>query len=220
MRGRGIRRRNFTVLIQLGDFHESQAWHSNIDSRSSHSCAGCFGAGYILREIREDLFPIPEVAETELEQTLAFEALLNANIPDGHMLGEGKTITFGVLGQGSRGGISGTIYFWRNAFEAATGAELEIVEIPYNQLGTTIPADFLTEQYTYDVFIGASWHMATGLATAGSNRLTNGSAMSASPIGRRKTQRPLSAPCCSGAAKPTARRWTAMRSFCTIVTTS
>ena len=49
----------------------------------------------------EDLFPIPEVAETELEQTLAFEALLNANIPDGHALGEGKTITFGVLGQGS-----------------------------------------------------------------------------------------------------------------------
>ena len=75
----------------------------------------------------------------------------------GRALGEGKTITFGVLGQGSRGGISGTIYFWRNAFEAATGAELEIVEIPYNQLGTTIPADFLTGQYTYDVFIGASW---------------------------------------------------------------
>ena len=46
----------------------------------------------------EDLFPIPEVAETELEQTPAFEALLNAVIPDGHALGEGKTITFGVLG--------------------------------------------------------------------------------------------------------------------------
>ncbi len=105
----------------------------------------------------DEIFPIPEVAETELEQTLAFEALLAANIPDGHALGEGKTITFGVLGQGSRGGISGTIYFWRNAFEAATGAELEIVEIPYNQLGTTIPADFLTQQYTYDVFIGAAW---------------------------------------------------------------
>ncbi len=105
----------------------------------------------------QELFPIPEVAETELEQTLAFEALLGANVPDGHALGEGKTITFGVLGQGSRGGISGTIYFWRNAFEAATGATLEIVEIPYNQLGTTIPADFLTGQYTYDVFIGAAW---------------------------------------------------------------
>jgi multiple sugar transport system substrate-binding protein len=105
----------------------------------------------------QELFPIPEVAANEQEQQLAFEALLAANLPDGHALGEGKTITIGVLGQGSRGGISGTVYFWRNAFEAATGAEMEIVEIPYNQLGTTIPADFLTQQYTYDAFIGASW---------------------------------------------------------------
>lgn len=104
-----------------------------------------------------ELFPIPDVAANEQEQTLAFQALMNANIPDGHALGEGKTMTFGVLGQGSRGGISGTIYFWRNAFQAATGATMEIVEIPYNQLGTTIPADFLTGQYTYDAFVGAAW---------------------------------------------------------------
>lgn len=105
----------------------------------------------------DELFPIPDVAANEQEQQLAFQALLNANIPDGRQFGEGQTMTFGVLGQGSRGGISGTIYFWRNAFEAATGAEMEIVEIPYNQLGTTIPADFLTGQYTYDAFIGAAW---------------------------------------------------------------
>jgi multiple sugar transport system substrate-binding protein len=105
----------------------------------------------------QELFPIPGVAANEQEQRLAFEALLRANLPDGREFGEGRTLTFGVLGQGSRGGISGTIYFWRNAFEAATGAQLEIVEIPYNELGTTIPADFLTGQYTYDVFIGAAW---------------------------------------------------------------
>ncbi len=105
----------------------------------------------------QELFPIPGVAANEQEQQLAFQALLNANLPDGRAFGEGRTLTFGVLGQGSRGGISGTIYFWRNAFEAATGARLEIVEIPYNELGTTIPADFLTGQYTYDVFIGAAW---------------------------------------------------------------
>jgi multiple sugar transport system substrate-binding protein len=104
-----------------------------------------------------DLFPVPDVAANEQEQQAAFQALLKANIPDGHQFGEGKTLTFGVLGQGSRGGISGTIYFWRRAFEAATGATMEIVEIPYNQLGTTIPADFLTGQYTYDAFIGAAW---------------------------------------------------------------
>ena len=105
----------------------------------------------------DELFPIPDVAANEQEQQLAFQALLAANIPEGHSLGEGQTMTFGVLGQGSRGGISGTIYFWRNAFEAATGAEMEIVEVPYNELGTTIPADFLTGQYTYDAFIGAAW---------------------------------------------------------------
>ncbi|MDZ4768292.1 MAG: extracellular solute-binding protein [Chloroflexota bacterium] len=105
----------------------------------------------------EELFPIPGIAANEQEQRLAFEALMAAGLPDGTAFGAGQTITFGVLGQGSRGGISGTIYFWRNAFEAATGATLEIIEIPYNELGTTIPADFLTEQNTYDAFIGAAW---------------------------------------------------------------
>jgi multiple sugar transport system substrate-binding protein len=104
-----------------------------------------------------ELFPIPDVAANEQEQTLAFQALLAAGLPDGTALGAGQTMTFGVLGQGSRGGISGTIYFWRNVFEAATGAEMEIVEVPYNELGTTIPADFRTQQYTYDAFIGAAW---------------------------------------------------------------
>lgn len=102
----------------------------------------------------DDLFPD---SPTQSEKELAFKALLAANIPDGHSLGEGKTITIGTLGQGARGGISGTIYFWRPAFEAATGAKMEIVEIPYGQLGTTIPADFLTGQYTYDAFVAAAW---------------------------------------------------------------
>jgi ABC-type glycerol-3-phosphate transport system substrate-binding protein len=103
---------------------------------------------------KDELFPD---SPTQLEKDLAFAALMNANIPDGHALGEGKTITVGTLGQGARGGISGTLYFWRPAFEAATGATLEIVEIPYGQLGTTIPADFLTGQYTYDAFVAAAW---------------------------------------------------------------
>lgn len=101
-----------------------------------------------------DLFPD---SPTDQERELAFKALLAANIPDGHALGEGKTITVATLGQGARGGISGTVYFWRPAFEAATGAKMEIVEVPYGQLGTTIPADFLTGQYTYDAFVAAAW---------------------------------------------------------------
>ena len=100
-----------------------------------------------------ELFP----DSPEAERAAAFKALLAANIPDGHALGEGKTITVATLGQGSRGGISGTVYFWRPAFEAATGAKMEIVEVPFGQLATTIPADFLTEQHTYDAFVSASW---------------------------------------------------------------
>src|SRR5438128_2048659 len=62
----------------------------------------------------KDLFPD---SPTDAERNNAFNALLAANIPDGHALGEGKTITIATLGQGARGGISGTLYFWRPAFE-------------------------------------------------------------------------------------------------------
>lgn len=117
------------------------------------SVAPVFAQDTFFGKTAEELFP----DSPEQERALAFAALMNANIPDGHALGEGKTITIGTLGQGSRGGISGTVYFWRPAFEAATGATMEIVEIPYGELGTTIPADFLTGQYTYDAFIGAAW---------------------------------------------------------------
>ncbi len=121
------------------------------------SGVSAFAQDTFMGKTAAELFPIPDVAANEQEQQLAFQALLAAGLPDGTALGAGQTMTFGVLGQGSRGGISGTIYFWRNVFEAATGAEMEIVEVPYNELGTTIPADFLTGQYTYDAFIGAAW---------------------------------------------------------------
>ena len=64
---------------------------------------GVFGAAAqdtFFGKTADEIFPIPEVAETELEQQLAFEALLAANIPDGHALGEGKTITFRRTGAG------------------------------------------------------------------------------------------------------------------------
>jgi multiple sugar transport system substrate-binding protein len=110
----------------------------------------------------EDLFPdsaFPTMSPEyiQAERAAAFKALLAANIPDGHALGEGKTITVATLGQGSTGGISGTIYFWRPAFEAATGATVEIAEIPFGQLQTTIPTDFLTGQNTYDAIVSGSW---------------------------------------------------------------
>ena len=87
----------------------------------------------------------------------AFRLLLSAGIPDGHGLGQGKTITVASLGNGPTSGISGTMYFWRPAFEAATGATMEIVEIPFNQLETTIPTNFLTGLDSYDIIVNAAW---------------------------------------------------------------
>jgi multiple sugar transport system substrate-binding protein len=105
----------------------------------------------------DNAFPTSSPEVIKAERDAAWKALLAANIPDGHALGNGKTITVATLGQGATGGISGTIYFWRPAFEAATGAKVEIAEIPFNQLQTTIPTDFLTGQHTYDVIVSGSW---------------------------------------------------------------
>src|SRR5215208_105329 len=123
---------------------------------------GVFAGGHSVAVAQGDTFFGKTAAELfpdspDKERELAFKALMSANIPDGHALGEGKTITVATLGQGSTGGISGTIYFWRPAFEAATGAKLEIAEIPFGQLQTTIPTDFLTGQNTYDALVSGSW---------------------------------------------------------------
>jgi len=103
----------------------------------------------------KDLFPD---SPTDVERNNAFNALLAANIPDGHAFGNGKTITVATQGTGARGGIVGTVHFWRPAFEAATGAKLEIVEVPSAQLATVIPADFLTGQHAFDAIITGSWY--------------------------------------------------------------
>jgi multiple sugar transport system substrate-binding protein len=87
----------------------------------------------------------------------AFRLLLAANIPDGRGFGEGKTLTVASLGNGPTNGISGTVYFWRSAFEATTGARLEIVEIPFNQLQTNVQTNFLTGLNSYDVIVSAAW---------------------------------------------------------------
>jgi multiple sugar transport system substrate-binding protein len=102
----------------------------------------------------EELFPN---AIDDQERTSALEALLAANLPDARDRFEGQTLTVGVLGSGARGVISGGVYFWREAFEAITGAELEIIEIPFEQMLTTLTVDFATNQNTYDAIINASW---------------------------------------------------------------
>ena len=102
----------------------------------------------------EELFP---GAENELERTTAYEALINSNLPDGRDRFSEQTVTVGVLGSGARGGISGPFFFWRQAFEQATGATLEIVELPFGDFLTSTVADFATGQNTYDVLTPGAW---------------------------------------------------------------
>jgi multiple sugar transport system substrate-binding protein len=102
----------------------------------------------------EELFPN---AIDDMERQSAWEALMAANLPDARDRFSGQKLTIGVLASGTRGVISGAPYFWRQAFEAVTGAELEIIEIPFDQMLTTLTVDFSTNQNTYDAIINASW---------------------------------------------------------------
>lgn len=101
-----------------------------------------------------ELFP---AAGNEAEATTAYDALMKADLPDARDRFAGQELTVGVLQGGPRGGISGPFYFWRTAFEQATGATLEIVEIPYSDLLSSTVTDFLTGQNTYDVLTPGAW---------------------------------------------------------------
>lgn len=105
----------------------------------------------------EELFP---GAANDQERTSAMAALLAANLPDATGQFAGQTLTVSVQQAGARGGISGPYYFWRDVFEAATGATLEIVEIPQAQYFTTTSTDFLTGQNSYDIMNIGAWFLA------------------------------------------------------------
>lgn len=102
----------------------------------------------------EELFPGAASAQ---ERDTAYKALMAANLPDARDRFAGKQITIGVLAGGPRGGISGPVFFWRNAFEKVTGAKLDIVELPFSGFLTSTVADFATGQNTYDVLTPGAW---------------------------------------------------------------
>ncbi|MCC7206329.1 MAG: extracellular solute-binding protein [Anaerolineae bacterium] len=104
-----------------------------------------------------ELFP---GAANDQERDSAFKALVEANLPDATSRFAGQTLTVAVQQAGARGGISGPYYFWRDVFETATGATLEIVEIPQAQYFTTTSTDFLTGQNSYDVMNIGAWFLA------------------------------------------------------------
>lgn len=105
----------------------------------------------------EELFP---GAESDAERDQAMAALLAADLPDRTADFAGQTLTVAVQQAGPRGGISGPYYFWRDVFQTATGATLEIVEIPQAQFPETTFTDYLTSQNSYDVLNIGAWYLA------------------------------------------------------------
>ena len=70
---------------------------------------------------------------------------------------EGQTVTVTVNTAGEKGPISGPIYEVREEFEAATGATLEIVEIPFADHFPKLMTDLTTETGQYDAAIAGAW---------------------------------------------------------------
>lgn len=69
----------------------------------------------------------------------------------------GVKIILGVFASGPKGAISGPLYHWREEWQKRTGAELDIVEIPFGQLYEKVFTDLKTGAGFYDAFIGPSW---------------------------------------------------------------
>jgi multiple sugar transport system substrate-binding protein len=68
----------------------------------------------------------------------------------------GQKFTIGVYSAGQRGAISGPVYFWRNKFEELTGANYDIVEIPFAELREKVFTDLQTGAGRYDIIINCS----------------------------------------------------------------
>lgn len=69
----------------------------------------------------------------------------------------GKTVSVIVNTAGEKGPISGPIYEVRDEFEAATGATLEIVEVPFAEHFPKLLTDMTTGTGDYDASIAGAW---------------------------------------------------------------
>jgi multiple sugar transport system substrate-binding protein len=70
---------------------------------------------------------------------------------------EGDTVTVTVNTAGKEGPISGPLYEVRNEFEAATGAEMEIVELPFAEHFPKLMTDLTSQTGEYDASIAGAW---------------------------------------------------------------
>lgn len=69
----------------------------------------------------------------------------------------GQTVSVIVNTAGEKGPISGPFYEVRDEFEAATGATLEIVEVPFAEHFPKLMTDVTTESGQYDTSIAGAW---------------------------------------------------------------
>lgn len=69
----------------------------------------------------------------------------------------GQTVSVLVPAGGVDGPISGPLHEIRDEFEAATGASLEIVEVPFAEHFPRLMTDLATGSGRYDASIGAAW---------------------------------------------------------------
>jgi multiple sugar transport system substrate-binding protein len=77
---------------------------------------------------------------------------------------DGQTVTVIVNTAGEKGPISGPFYEVRAEFEAATGAKLEIVEVPFAEHFPKFVDDCATESGTYDTSIAGAWWLGDFIA--------------------------------------------------------
>jgi multiple sugar transport system substrate-binding protein len=70
---------------------------------------------------------------------------------------QGKTVSVIVNTAGEKGPISGPFYEVRDEFEAATGATLEIVEVPFAEHFPKLLTDLTTGTGQYDTSIAGAW---------------------------------------------------------------
>ncbi len=70
---------------------------------------------------------------------------------------EGQTVTVIVNTAGEKGPISGPFYEVREEFEQATGATLEIVEVPFAEHFPKLMTDLTTGTGQYDTSIAGAW---------------------------------------------------------------
>ena len=70
---------------------------------------------------------------------------------------EGQTVTVIVNAAGEKGPISGPLYEIREEFEKATGAKLNIVEVPFAEHFPKLMTDLSTGTGQYDISIAGAW---------------------------------------------------------------